>query len=140
MASEMTKTFIAISILTASAIAGASPPASAGGIRELLFGSLDSTQSECQAQNPGSFLNTWKCIRARVAQGHTGDMRNGSAMKYMATGNMLFANVQARKFDDATALYYLATALSQGDLEYRATHPESPTVTYNSYGYTTTCY
>jgi hypothetical protein len=105
---------MAAAVITALLIT--TPAGAAGLLGELLFGSLDSTQSECQAQNPGSFLNTWKCIRARVAQGHTGDMRNGAAMKYMATGDMLYANVAAHKMDEATAFYHLADALSQGDI------------------------
>jgi hypothetical protein len=53
-------------------------------------------------------------------------MQNGAALKYMATGNMLFARVRNHQMDDATALYYLANALSIGDLEYSATHPAQP--------------
>jgi integrase len=53
-----------------AAIAVAATPASAGGLLgRMLFGSLDDTQAECPAQNPGNFSNTWRCIRARVAQG-----------------------------------------------------------------------
>jgi hypothetical protein len=81
-------------------------------------------------------------IRARIAQVHIGDMQNGAAMKYMATGDMLYSNVQARKMDDATALYHLANALSIGDLEYSATHPGPAfkSFTCHDYGYSTTCY
>jgi hypothetical protein len=50
-------------------------------------------------------------------------MQNGAALKYMATGDMLFAKVRNHQMDDATALYYLANALSIGDLEYSVTHP-----------------
>jgi hypothetical protein len=74
---------------------------------------LDSAQSDCYAQNPGRYLDTWRCMRARIAQG---DMRNGPALKYMAIGDMLYANVRARKIDDATALYKLAAALTAGDI------------------------
>jgi hypothetical protein len=56
-------------------------------------------------------------------------MRNGAAMKYMATGDMLYANVAAHKMDEATAFYHLANALSQGDMEYSATHQVSPSIT-----------
>jgi hypothetical protein len=96
----------------------------------------------CQAQYPGNFSGTWRCIRAHVAQGHTGDMQNGAAMKYMATADMLYSKVQSRRMDDATALYYLANALSQGDLEYSATHPAPAfrSFTCHDFGYSTTCY
>lgn len=121
--------------------------ANAGGLLGLLlFGSLDATQSACQAQHPGDYLRAWKCIRARVAEGHTGDMNNGAALKYMATGDMLYATVTARKMDNVTALYHLGNALSQGDMEYEATHPHfNPSTTCHSYGsdgfgYTTHCY
>ena len=71
-----------------------------------------------------------------------GIMQNGAAMKYMATGDMLYSKVQSRRMDDATALYYLANALSQGDLEYSATHPAPAfrSFTCHNFGYSTTCY
>jgi hypothetical protein len=69
----------AIAIAAIMATTAASLPAKAGGILgELLFGSLDSTQSGCQAQYPGNYKAIWQCIRGRVAQGHTGDMRNSA--------------------------------------------------------------
>jgi hypothetical protein len=118
----MSKVFLAAIIIAPLMLLGGQ--AMAGGILgKLLFGSLDDTQAECQAQNPNNFSGTWRCIRAHVARGHTGDMQNGAALKYMATGDMLFAKVRNHQMDDATALYYLANALSIGDLEYSVTHP-----------------
>jgi hypothetical protein len=126
-------------ILAASVVAAATPASAGNLLGELLFGSLDSAQSDCYAQNPGRYLDTWRCVRARIAQGHTGDMRNGPALKYMAIGDMLYASVKARRMDDATALYKLAAALTAGDIEYRAIQPPDVSVTCNSFGRTTIC-
>jgi hypothetical protein len=110
--------------------------AKAGILGELLFGSLDAAQAECQAQYPGNYRGTWKCIRVAVARGHTGDMNNSAATRYMATGDMLFARVNARKMDDVTALYELANAASSTDAEYDAGHPN---ITCNTVGSAVIC-
>jgi hypothetical protein len=37
-------------------------------------------------------------------------MANRAGIKYLATGDMLYSKVAARKMDDATAFYHLANA------------------------------
>jgi hypothetical protein len=72
---NMKKTFATLALI-ASIILAATPASAGGLLGRMLFGSLDDTQAECQAQYLGNFSGTWRCIRAHVAQGHTGDMQN----------------------------------------------------------------
>jgi hypothetical protein len=113
--------------------------ASAGGLLgALLFGSLDSAQSDCAAQHPGNYLGVWTCVRRAIAANRAGDMRNGPGLRYISAGDMLYAAVKSRHMDDATALYRLASELSHGDLEYSATHPDTSVYCWTS-GNITNC-
>lgn len=81
------KTIIALS--AAAMLSLTSTPSHAGGILGyLLFGSMDSAQSDCEAQFPGSYTGTWRCIHEKMANHRAGDMNNGAMIKYVATGNM----------------------------------------------------
>jgi hypothetical protein len=134
---------VKIAIVIGLSASMATAAAHAGGLLgELLFGSLDTTQRECMTQNPGNYTNTWLCIRARVAQGHAGDMNNGPAMQYLLYGDLLASKVRARRLDDASALYALSVKLTQADLQYNALHPAPPdnSVSCYSSGGFTNCY
>ena len=125
-------------LFVASLIAAPIPARAGGLLGQLLFGSLDSAQSDCYAQTPGRYVPTWQCIRGAIARGRAGDMRNGPALQYMAIGDKLYANVKAGRMADDEALYQLAQALTAGDIAYGATHPDT-SVICNSFGYTTIC-
>ncbi len=113
--------------------------ARAGGLLgELLFGSLDSAQSDCTARYPGNYLGVWTCVRRAIASGRAGDMRNGPGLRYTSAGDMLYAAVKSRRMDDATAIYRLAAELSRGDMEYSATHPDTSVYCWTS-GNITNC-
>jgi hypothetical protein len=83
-----------------------------------MAGSLTDAQATCTASP--SYLQSWSCIRAKVAAGQAGQMRNDEGLHYLAVGDALAERVRARQITDADAKLALAGELRGANANFNA--------------------
>jgi hypothetical protein len=82
-----------------------------------MTGSLVQVQGGCTSP---SYLDTWVCIRSKVAANQAGQMNNDLGLHYLAVGDALAERVRARQIGDADAKLVLANELSSANAAYDA--------------------
>jgi hypothetical protein len=82
----------------------------------------------CSQTNPG-YLESWNCIKGRIASGSAGLTNNSQTIRYVAAGDAIAEQVRAGTVSDAQGKALLAAELERGETSFnRARAAGSPTI------------